>query len=87
MNNGDFDIAARAAQNHLTGNINVRRIPGQLRPIAAEMARRGDPPYALVTMSQQIMHNIGHAQPAGSVAYTPTAAAYTSANNVRHREW
>lgn len=87
MSNCEFDIKARAVQNHLTGNINPLRIPAQLRPVAAEMASRGMPPYALVTMGQQIMHNVGHSQPATSIAYTPTAKAFTSANNVRHREW
>lgn len=79
-----FDARARATQNHMTGNIPAWMIPAQLRPVTAEMVRNGEPPFALVTMTQQMFHNLRQKSPA-QLYFPPTAVAFHSQASVRQK--
>lgn len=82
-----FPLEERVVQNHMVGNINPRRIPNQLIPVAAELARTGQPPFALVTMSQEIMHNMGNLGPGRQVVFGPIDKTFNSQAAQRHKEW
>lgn len=73
----EFDAHARSVQNYMTGNINMWAVPSQLRPVAAEMQRNGEPPFALVTMTQQMYSDLLDKAPA-QVFYPPIATAFHS---------
>jgi hypothetical protein len=81
-----FNAQARAVQNHMTGNINPHMLPAQLRPVTAEMARNGEPPFALVTMTQQMMHNMRQKSPA-QFYWVPTDVAFHRAAAIRQKQF
>lgn len=85
ISDSQFDARARAVQNHMTGNINVRMLPAQLRPVMAEMARQGEPPFAAVTMTQQMFHNMRRKAPA-QLYFPPTAVAFHSQASLRLKQ-
>lgn len=70
-----FDAHARAVQNHMTGNVNMWTVPSQLRPVYAEMVRKGEKPWALVTMTQGLYADLIRKAPA-QVFYPPIAYSY-----------
>lgn len=82
----EFNVQARAVQNHMTGNINPYMLPAQLRPVAAEMARNGEPPFALVTMTQQMFHNLRQKSPA-QLYVPPTRVAFHSQAAIRQKQF
>jgi len=81
-----FNARARAVENHMSGNINTRMLPAQLRPMMAEMARRGEPPFAAVTATQQMFHNMRQKAPA-QLYFPPTAVAFHSQASLRLKQF
>ena len=79
-----IDIAAASAQNHMVGNINPKSIANQLAPVAREMARQGEMPWALVTMTQELNNRMISSQPE-QVFYPPQVYSFNQAASLRHK--
>lgn len=78
-----IDLEAAVVQNDMVGNINALMIPNQFRPMARELASRGEQPFALVTATQMANANLRAQQPEQCI-FTPAAVAY---NQFSARRW
>lgn len=78
------DIRAASVQNHMTANINPKMIANQLAPVAREMARNGEMPFALVTMTQELNNRMISSQPQ-QVFYPPQVYSFNQAAALRHK--
>lgn len=72
-----FDVEAAAVNNHRMGNLNMCRMPAQLRAVYAEIVKAGEDPAAMVTMTQQMYADMMRRAPA-TVTYPPIAYSFTA---------
>lgn len=73
-----FDLGNAAVQNNMVGNIMPNTLANQLRPLSRDLAASGEPPFALLTATQQIHANVAAQGIGGTVVMPPTAWAFNA---------